>query len=678
MREVTAEREYFDDDRWAISVALALCAFLWGLKAVLVAYFLLAKGVNPLADAPVLGIIALGGASLFVCASLAIIYRVLLAVSRRMRRPFGSAIRGPGLFAIHAAVVVFAVLSFEVSRVYGWPLDIMHLRSADDPRIVIASIAAYAGLLPLSLIALGLLAQPTLGRVFSAALAHVGALRSPRRLWTAFGTFTIALFGVWFTQLRGINTYGVKDDPLAYFVMHYKPAFQPVDAKNTMQTLASELGAAREALAQPASLVHPAQMLRRDFNFDRDAASARGMNVLLIQMESTSAAHLNEKTTPTLMRLAEHAVTFRNHATVFSETSRSSYGIYFSDYLTDIGTTPRLLYQRPLPRTSLAAVLQDAGYDTAMVHSGFLSYADLRYMYEGTGFGTVTDATNLWSGEEELPWSWGVREEDSVAKIVELLKQPRTKPFFLVYATEFPHHPYTCPIADQPYPPTNWLNRYRNSLHYADKCIGILIEQMRELNLLDSTLIVVVGDHGETVSTYPVGHGLAISREEVFTPFMISNPRLFPRPQHSLIATNHLDIAPTLARLLDLMTPSEWLGRNMLAEEIPTRLLFMQAKLAKVNAVIDGGLVYVVECMRKNATLYDISNGGFERVPRGDARIALSQSYEKQNALFQKWAVWRHMARATGEPEITTVSTPRAEAAQPAAARVHTSSSAGP
>ncbi len=61
MREVTSEPERLHDDRRSIASALALCAFLWALKAVLVAYFLLVKDVNPLADAPVLGIVALGG-----------------------------------------------------------------------------------------------------------------------------------------------------------------------------------------------------------------------------------------------------------------------------------------------------------------------------------------------------------------------------------------------------------------------------------------------------------------------------------------------------------------------------------------------------------------------------------------------------------------------------------------
>ena len=43
------------------------------------------------------------------------------------------------------------------------------------------------------------------------------------------------------------------------------------------------------------------------------------MNVILIQLESTSAAYLDEKTTPNLMKLASNGVSFTHHATVFSE-----------------------------------------------------------------------------------------------------------------------------------------------------------------------------------------------------------------------------------------------------------------------------------------------------------------------------------------------------------------------
>jgi arylsulfatase A-like enzyme len=302
--------------------------------------------------------------------------------------------------------------------------------------------------------------------------------------------------------------------------------------------------------------------------------------------------------------------------------------------------------------------MHDAGYETALFHSGFLSYLDESFLFEKKGMGKVVDASEMWKGNEQLPWSWGVREEQTVDALCGWIAQrgrggDSTKPFFVIYSTEFPHHPYACPIDDKPYPQTTWLNRYRNSLHYADKSIGTLLDRLAAGKLLDRTLIVVVGDHGETVSTYPVGHGLALTREEVYTPLIISNPTIFPTALTSRLSTNHLDIAPTVAALLGAKPSPQWLGRNLLAEQMPARVLFIQAKLAQIHGVIDNGLLYVYESGRRRGQLFDTSSpgpGNWPTLSPTEAKHAtLMDRYHALDETFQKWAVWRHLARASGQ-----------------------------
>src|SRR5688500_2650906 len=223
MREEIQEPiDRYSDDVRTVSAASALCAFFGSLKALLVGWYVVVKNVNPLEDVSPLGVIALGGANLVVCVGLAIGYRALYAMSRHMPPAIGHLLRSPGIFFIHAAVVIFAVLSFEVSRVYGWPLDITHIRSADDPRIITASILAYAGVLPIGLVLFGFAAKPALGAAFAAIIVRVRWLNHPVRLWAALMIVTVALFATWLKQLKGINTYGIKDDPIVYFVMHYE------------------------------------------------------------------------------------------------------------------------------------------------------------------------------------------------------------------------------------------------------------------------------------------------------------------------------------------------------------------------------------------------------------------------------------------------------------------------
>jgi hypothetical protein len=64
--------------------------------------------------------------------------------------------------------------------------------------------------------------------------------------------------------------------------------------------------------------------------------------------------------------------------------------------------------------------------------------------------------------------------------------------------------------------------------------------------------------------------------------------------------------------------------------------------------VIDNGLLYVYETGRKRGQMFDTSGGKETLVASDDARSAsLMPRYRSLDETFQKWAVWRHLARAS-------------------------------
>ena len=271
----------------------------------------------------------------------------------------------------------------------------------------------------------------------------------------------------------------------------------------------------------------------------------------------------------------------------------ASYGLYYSDYLPDLGAPPSLFYAHPMPQPALAEVLKAAGYATAIFQTGFLDYLELRFLFQAKGMDTLVGALEMVDKGAPLAYSAGVHEERTVQEMTQWIRAHKDQKFFVAYLTEFPHHPYLSLATDNPLPPTTWLNRYKNSMHYTDESVGKLVEFLRSEKLLDQTLIVVVGDHGETVSTYPVGHGLAASAEEMCTPCIFNNAKLFPVPAQSQLCTNHLDVAPTIVSLLGLTPPQEWLGRNLLAQSIPSLLQFVTiTHLRHTQCVLDDGLLY--------------------------------------------------------------------------------------
>jgi membrane-anchored protein YejM (alkaline phosphatase superfamily) len=269
-----------------------------------------------------------------------------------------------------------------------------------------------------------------------------------------------------------------------------------------------------------------------------------------------------------------------------------------------------------------------------------------------------------------------VHEERTVDEMAAWIRAHKQEKFFAAYLTEFPHHPYVTMEAKPPFPDDTWLNRYKNSLHYADSAVGRLVDVLKSEGLLEKTVIAVVGDHGETVSHYPVGHGLRVGVEEMRPPLIISNPTLFPTPAQSRINSDHLDIAPTLVHMVGLTAPTEWLGRDLMAEKIAERLHFVTITQIARTAVIDGDLVYVLERESGKSSMFAMTDTDLLPLDATDPRASATAAagYHHEAELFTGWAVWRHLARADAlksadNPTQTAAAAAAAAPPQPAPAK---------
>lgn len=80
---------------------------------------------------------------------------------------------------------------------------------------------------------------------------------------------------------------------------------------------------------------------------------------------------------------------------------------------------------------------------------------------------------------------------------------------------------------------TEWLQRtYWNALNYMDQNIGDLIARLKFLDVWDETLLVFLGDHGESLFDDGfLGHGHNINRPQLQIPLILSAPNIeFERP----------------------------------------------------------------------------------------------------------------------------------------------------
>jgi len=95
-----------------------------------------------------------------------------------------------------------------------------------------------------------------------------------------------------------------------------------------------------------------------------------------------------------------------------------------------------------------------------------------------------------------------------------------------------------------------------------------------------------------------------------------------------------------VAQLLGVKAPPQWLGRNLLADDIPgARAVRPGEGWRRSTGVIDNGLLYVYETGRKRGQLFDTSAGGEALLGSGDAHAALLMPrYQALDESFQKWA----------------------------------------
>jgi len=112
------------------------------------------------------------------------------------------------------------------------------------------------------------------------------------------------------------------------------------------------------------------------------------------------------------------------------------------------------------------------------------------------------------------------------------------------------------------------LNREMYAGHMAmitavDRCVGRIIEKLKQQGLYENTLIVFTSDHGDAL--FSNGFSSAKSRPENVSckvPFILRYPKKI-RPRVNDIILSSLDIMPTLLGLMNLPIPAAVQGSNL-------------------------------------------------------------------------------------------------------------------
>jgi hypothetical protein len=95
--------------------------------------------------------------------------------------------------------------------------------------------------------------------------------------------------------------------------------------------------------------------------------------------------------------------------------------------------------------------------------------------------------------------------------------------------------------------PLPFLNRYKNAVRFTDRLTGELLDTLKQQGIMDNTIIIMTGDHGQEsneTKTNSWGHNSNFSKYQVQVPLVIYWPGKEPKVYSQL--TSHVDVVPTL------------------------------------------------------------------------------------------------------------------------------------
>ncbi|HPQ40193.1 MAG TPA: sulfatase-like hydrolase/transferase [bacterium] len=277
----------------------------------------------------------------------------------------------------------------------------------------------------------------------------------------------------------------------------------------------------------------------------------RRLNVLIVTMDTTRPDHLHcyghdGIRTPVLDGLAADGVLFEQALSVQPVTLPAHTSVMTGLYPYQHGVRDNSTYRLPEQFTTLAEQFRDAGYHTAAFVSAFVLH---RRFGLNRGFELYNDTFIKPKQKGRLPVDRRASEVSFLAGEWLRLNHDvlAETPFFMWLHYYDPHADYNPP---EPYR-SAYEDRYDGEIAYTDDWIGYVIDSLKIEGFYDNTLIIVVGDHGESLGEYGENtHGMFIYQPTIRIPLIMHCPAVLPRGIRIPDPVCSVDLYPTLMDIL--------------------------------------------------------------------------------------------------------------------------------
>lgn len=370
--------------------------------------------------------------------------------------------------------------------------------------------------------------------------------------------------------------------------------------------------------------------------------SAHPWNIVFFVMESVGTRYIFntecgiEMPMPFLHRIAKEGWYLKQHYTTSNVSTKALFSLLSGLY--DFFGRENLGLRSDAGVPSLYNFLPNS-YDSFLVTPSSLLWYFPASFLKNSGLTEMHHYENLNFEIKEVFHSLGhyiARDEiQTVDFFIQRLAQAR-EPFLGIYISFVAHFPYFDYGPDYRIMEDDGrlISRYYNNLNLLDHMIKRIYDHLQTQGLLERTIFVIVGDHGQAFGQHHPNnfmHYRYSYNENLETPAIIYQPALF-KPKAFELSTSHVDILPTL---LDAMRipyhPALFDGESLFHNRLRRKHIFFYG-LEECISSLDANQIKVQYSLKKNRCwVFDLKLDPDERNPLD------CSSYQPQVEVLRKF-----------------------------------------
>jgi len=291
------------------------------------------------------------------------------------------------------------------------------------------------------------------------------------------------------------------------------------------------------------------------------------LNVLFFTLDTTRADHIGcygypRISTPNIDLIAREGVLFQNATSQSPLTLPSHSSIFTGSYPLFHGVRDNGGFYLEEDKVTLAEILKEGGWATSAFVGAFV--LDSRWGVN-QGFDHYFDNFDFAKYKKITLGSVQREGGDVIDAFFEWFEKNFQQRFFSWIHLYDPHTPYEPPEPYKTQYEKQPFGLYDGEIAYVDFLIGKVLDKLREKKLLEKTIIVIVGDHGESLGEHhESSHGFFIYDATVSVPLIIRIPSPVLQRKTITAQVQNIDIMPTLCELLNLPVPKDAQGQSFL------------------------------------------------------------------------------------------------------------------